>query len=50
MILSSGDDDLENFAEALPEPPVPSAPAAPREGPPKDEEIDDLFVDLVEED
>ena len=44
MILSADDDDgLGGFDEPIPE------PVAPRGGPPKEEEIDDLFVDLVEE-
>lgn len=44
MILSADDDGLGSFDEPIPE------PVAPRGGPPKEEEIDDLFVDLVEED
>jgi general secretion pathway protein A len=46
MILSAEDDDdgLGGFSDPIPE------PAAPVDGPPKDDEIDDLFVDLVEDD
>lgn len=45
MILSPSEDDdgLGGFGDAIPE------PAPPRDGPPKEDEIDDLFVDLVDE-